>query len=931
MPSRILCTLDPHRLGAGLLLDQGNLVVTCAGSDISYPANVNRSAFGTIAVGAGTVSFECYFYSTLRNSLSNLAAVGVAENTCSLSAYVGSSALSWGYFPANGEIRNNGVAINDSSSPEVKPAAERQCISVLLVQGAAPYAVWMVDGNVVFQANLTPGKFYVPAVSLGATVAGDVSACFNFGGDHLFDFPNFVVDAGSAGLQTVHAPGWSEKNSEGRGTAYLALTEEGITTGPNDTPANQQFRPRIKNWDSFSIRRAPQVWMWQRGGVQTQQAAYGRLEIDNYDGAYNWLLDVDWRDSDAILKLPNATALTTGTQIRDTPTFATCVFDDVELADDDTIIVTLKDTLARLDRPLPCRFNPPFAESNASNAMIPLTFGGVRNRTPQLINSPDRIWRLHDANVPNVTLAADMAAPLDPHASPPQYTPALSGSGLQLETMPVGKFTVDCSSYGTQATISGADDVLDGIGEFPHNSSGGWSGTNGAPTGFTWSNGAGSFISEQNGAIYGGVNAARLHSAIILNPGTTYGDQLYLSTATLLGGRTYRLSFKLYDVQSDVPYFTTGFKGGVVVATALSNAAQDYITPPTQPLTTPAFGSLSYNFEFTVPSGAARSLYFIVTPSSGNALNTASGTVSATLFDIKVELLGQYTELPFVGFPLEDYYTEILVNRAGEAVTIFNAADAATIGVRNDGTRMPWGIAFDSPPNILSALREPLDSLGNPCAALFTDNTGQIRIGSLVNPKDPKNRPAVKFDITPFNADRPISLRVDKAPGLTTSGGCRRNWSDFGSSDFVTDQSIVPQDIKARFMRKSQFLRTASVSPAAQYSFAISATGFDTLLDEADDLQNYLLDPAVKFYSPQIFSDGTIDNGVRQLIQVTVYFDDLTRLGVTTQCAVTDVGFGDICQLTYPAANDDPWFEAEYCAVVAWEIFTNRVVFALEV
>jgi hypothetical protein len=91
--SKTFCTLDPHRLGDGLDLSQGNLVVST-----TAVCDFHRAVFGSIALGVGNAAFECYVYSTSRPAagLANLFSVGLAEVHASLNHYVGEEADSNG-------------------------------------------------------------------------------------------------------------------------------------------------------------------------------------------------------------------------------------------------------------------------------------------------------------------------------------------------------------------------------------------------------------------------------------------------------------------------------------------------------------------------------------------------------------------------------------------------------------------------------------------------------------------------------------------------------------------------------------------------------------------------------------------------------------------------------------------------------------------
>lgn len=707
----------------------------------------------------------------------------------------------------------------------------------------------------------------------------------------------------------VKSQGWAETISEGVGTIYLCVSDEGMVSGPSDTPANTQYAPRVLNPETFSIARKPAVWM--DGDSSIGAAAFGQLDLDNYDGAYNFLLENDVRDFDVIVKVLPAATLLTGTAVLSAPTVCTGIIDRVSSSSEEVVSVTIKDTLARLDRQLPCRFNPPFVESGAANVMIPLTFGAVRNRVPLLIDAPNRLFQLHDANIPNVTLVADKAAPLDPHASPPQYTPAISGSGIQLNAMPVGKLTVDCSSYGTQSIIPGADDILNDDGLFLNFD------TAGIPDNWEWSAGVGSAISHVLHAVAPWIpdssNAVKIVSAIKWDGSTHFGDYLHYP-AIFKGGVSYRVNFGVYGIGSRAPT-NNGVVGGLMVTTKLDGIPSDYLSGYGVPITQNQITTnQNLSFEFTCPSGPDRDLYFIVCPSMDGFTHDAIATATASIYDVRIEQLGQYTELPLAGYPYDNYLTEILVNRANEYPTIFNSVEAAALTTRPDGSIIPWGIPFDAPPNILDAIRAPLDSFR---ATTFTDSDGILRFRKLVDPSDPANLSSVLCDFDTTNIKTGIQVAPYDARGLTTLVGARQNPSPFGASDFVTDQAIVPQNIKTRFMRKCQFERTSSVSPAGQYSFAIGAPILNTLLDEADDAQD-MIDGSVRICAPQVYSDGSFTNGKLVEVTFTAFFDDPAAVGATVQCGLNEIMYGEVIRFTYPNADGTSRFVDQLAIVRAW-------------
>lgn len=913
--NKVVCTLDPHRLGDKLELSQGNLVVST-----TEVCNFQRGAFGTIALGVGNASFECYFYSTSRpaGGLVDLCAVGLVEVGSALDQVIGDETeATTSAFPMSWALRTNStdsgghyaaIVAGGVELDRLLSQDERVCIGVFFYGDIlAPKVAFHINGNWIGQADLTPGRFYLPAVSIGSSASpDDVAAYLNFGQRGL-NYPNMQVDFGSAGFQTFHTSGWYEIISEGQVTLYLSAVDEGMVTGPSDTPANKQFKSRVLNPNTFSIKRSPAVWLDGNGGVQG--AAFGQLQLDNYDGAYNDLLKNDFRGSTVTIKLVPASAFLTGTTMNDAPTVCTGIIDSV-VGDRDTITISIKDRIALLDRQLTGLYNPPFVDSGAANNPVPLTFGACRNIAPLLIDTPNRIYQLHDSNIPNVTLVADKGAPLDPYASPPQYNPALSGAGIQLETLPVGKLTVDCSSYGTQSVIPGADDVLSGDGDM----NGSWSGSPAVPPGFTWSNGAGSSITKIPNYFGTGHSAALLTTASVWSAGNSYGDQLSYP-GVLLGGYSYRLNLSVNQILV-APSIDGSLVGGIVLATALTGNSKDYIAGFNQPIQGVRVGTVqtrqNLSFEFTVPPGATRDLFVILTTSSGNTAGQPNGTAQAIVGAITLEQLGKYQELPLSGIPGDNYYTEILVNRAGEDSAIFNSSEAAALTDDGDGGIIPMGVHYDSPPNILDALREMADTRG---AVIFTDHLNVLRTRFFDDPTDPSGTVICDFDAK--NCEL-VSVETYEAKGLTTLWGARPNQSPFGDSDFVTDQAIVSQSIKTRFTRKSQFQITSTASLAGQYSSAVGAPIFDTIHDDPAFCQ-LDADRIGGIFSAKVYSDGTSTNGKRRRIVLHCWYDDYENIGRTVTCSVNDLIYGE--QIRFTATNGDGSvnFSSQLGRIIEWE------------
>lgn len=693
---------------------------------------------------------------------------------------------------------------------------------------------------------------------------------------------------------TIRADGWYITNTEGLATLYLSIVDEGYTTQSTDDPSSKFHRPRIKNAESFSIRREASFWPWGGG---TSMAAFGNLQIDNYDGAFDELLSADLRDATVIFHLPDASAFGGATTISSLDPIATAVLDNVSSDNEDTITLSLKDTLARLDRPLPCRYNPPFVDSNAANRMIPITLGACRNVEPLLIDEANRIYQLADAPITNIAAMRDKGAPLDPNADPPQYTPALDASGAQLDTLPEGKLTCDISSEGAQVVIPGAVDVLTGGGILDD-----WPVALDPPTGWSYNSPTFGTITR-----FGTANSYSQDYVAVFETSRAYnstsgaeGKWMRFDTAVLKAGRTYRIKFKLERWSGSLAP-RTGF---MLRSDVSGNIAGPGSITGAIPLQAPQFGVQPFTFTYAVPAGADRYIYAI------GVGDPTHQPIAIGFSGLEVEELGEFTEYPITGIPLADYVTEILKNRAGEDSSVWEASDLTAI---DDATGYLFGVHYETQPNILEALIAPLDSF---CAAMSTDADGVIRFPRLIDPRDG----TVVADFDPTNVLHGIRMDVDSAKELTTLIGARRNWSIFGDSDFVTDKVTVPQDVRERYKRASQYQQTASVTPASQYNHARGAPVFDSLLDDPADAQTEI-DRVVALYSHRIHSDGFVHNGKRQFVTFTALWDSQTSVGATVQVAVRDLRIGDVVSLTYPGNGETPRFDETKLFVAGIELF----------
>lgn len=675
--------------------------------------------------------------------------------------------------------------------------------------------------------------------------------------------------------------GWYVDNTEGIATIYFSIVEEGLLTRSTDTPASKAFQPRILNPETFSIRKTANWWPFRGGGALS---AYGNLQIWNGDGAFDFLISADLRDAIVVFKLPPAGMLAGATTVADSDVLATCVLDKATSSDEDIITLTFKDTIARLDKVLPMRRFPPFADAAVAGRAMPLWLGACRNVTPPWLDGENLIAQLGDAALTSITAVRDKGANLDLHADPPQYYATNSSTCIQLRDPPDGKITIDGSSVGEQTPIPGDDDILDGGGLLTD-----WPVSTDPPTGWSLGNPTYGTLTRLTEANTGAQDyVAAITTSRAYNPqSSSFGQYMVFddgSTAVQLEpGKTYRISFTLLRTTGPI---IPGI--GLMCRTDLTNSIDGSVSDHLQPLQAPNFGDeFTYSYLYKCPEGSSRSIYMIAV---GNPSYTAIGV---QWYGLRVEEIGQFQDLPLLGIPLKSYFSEIMA-RAGEPQSIFNASDLEYL---DDTYGYSIGRYFDEPPNIIDALQEAADTY---CATIFTDADGLIRTRQFVDPK--LGTPVCDF--TPVNVDRPIEVSECEVPFLTTRAGYRRNWSPYGDGDYVSDTDLVTIEQRQRYSQTSQYEVESTHTPAGHYAAVINAPPFDMLGDVGSEMQAEITRVNAPF-SPQIYDDGTISNGKRRRVRFTASFNDPGTLGVTTTIAVRDFLLGDVVSFSYDTHGFD--------------------------
>lgn len=845
--------LDPNAKGADLELQQGGLVLTYSANNTTTA----RHARGTIGRKTGIWSFEFVVYGDAN--VTTGCYVGLVKSTASLSGYVGSDANGWGFNLGDGKIYSNGAVI-----ATISPVTPKKIVTVEAnLSVSPPTATFYVNGSPIATINLpTGGQVFYPAATVSGTTAYQVFGFMNCG-QRQMQFP------------VPTSKGWYSASTEYDPVYFCSQQDGGYVSAVADTPSDTVYLPRILNAQDFTITRKCSVWPWKG---RTAGTSFSVLELDNWDGAYDYLLTADLRDTLVRIRVvPRGAALSASTVV------ATGVLDKVETNGEDRLTVTLRDTLTRMQKPVQRNLFLPYMDAGVANRPLPITLGACRNipASAYLYDSPNRLFQLSDEAITNIARLRDKGAPLDPSANPPQYTPTNDLKGTQLATLPQGVLTADVSSEGQQVIVPGSVDVLGGIGQFVT-----W--TAGVPNGWTLGGSATGGSGVGDLGTQAGITGHKfgIGSDKPMNPpgpGNPQGTWLKTNTAFLKAGRSYRVTLKILQTGGNQGYYTNSMEHGFVLMSAINTTVRtpaDWITPYRQPIQVPFISANTYTFTYTVPTGSDRYLYVAYSASEGFSSGSGNGLASGIGAEVYVEELAGVTQvLPLTGIKFADYYQTIFETRGGLLPADWSLADAQAL---DTATGYKFGVHIKDPIMVLDAAMLPLESV---CGTLFTDANGVIRLRRLVDPYYPGVVPVSVYNFDTSNVKYQISIKQDLAQGLTTSFGARRNYYVFQDSDFVSDYNTVPAALRTQFKRKSQFIQNSTRSLATTYQNAVNAPPVDTLLDEAEQAQTEG-DRVCFSYSTQ----RTV--GLPRFVSWTFFY--------TPEVAIPLLYFGDFVKLTYP-------------------------------
>lgn len=762
MTTPIYSAFDPAALGQGLDLTQTNTIVT-----VAQTTDVNRTARALYGKSSGAWYAEFMVWGT--GTLAGYASVGIVDAQASMATYVGGDAHGWGYRIAEGKIYNNNASI-----ATVAAGAVGDVIGVSLVFDSSGNAIvtWTNGTAVLSTQTLAPGTYFLAATVAGVQ-AGDLQCLLNCG-QRGFEYGN-----GAGGWYIV--PPLLD-------TIYLASGE--YITAPTDSPASAPFDSSIVNGQSFAVSHQLNFGVWKGSSVTPATAS---LQVANPGGQYDSMLPADMTNRPIMLQelAGDGDAYSTATGA------ANMLITDAKANDENTLTLTLKDSLALLDLPLQNHLILPNAEANAVNQPWPFVLGAARNVPLTLIDAKANTYAVSDVPVVGFGYVRDKGDPFDPNASPPDYTIAAGRNMITLGSQAQGMVTGDFSSVGGGTLPTSATDIFGGAGN-P------FTGTiNATPTG--WSQKAG-----------WGTAAAKLIAGNQVQFSAAAPTLRLTAGATMLAGRSYRVTLTVVGATSS----TT------------SPADQSISIGIARAMTSPS------NWAWKVP-GVAGTYSTVITNTGVDfepILAVYNDSVPGFQGDNVIVkgfslLLIADTYVPSAILPIKlaDFVAAIMAKAEKNGIRIpYSRADLDAIDTATGFAGIGYAAIG------ATTARQALDmALASYCACAWMDSTGTLRFTRLALPENE----TATLSLATGDWLNDMAYAQDAMTGLTTQVGYRYNWQTFRDSDFVTDFIDVPSSVRRAFSRQCQGVAATAAPLAPIYARAVFNEPFYSLLDRQEDAQ----------------------------------------------------------------------------------------------
>ncbi len=394
-------------IGLGLLVEDGGLTLATAGS-----TTLNHLARSTIAHAEGTHGVEFFVWGdgTVQ------ATIGIVSPAAPLSAEVGyANGIGWRLY--DGVIVRNGTVV---ASGLAMPS-RGEALGVRVVLGVPSVVEFYRGGIKVASQEIT----LAGGVHFAASLATDDAAGLRC-----------AINAGQwQGLSAAVAAGWYGTDAA---ADALHLSSEDYMTGSADVPASTPYLGLLTS-DGLSTVASVSFWPWDT----TARSGAAQMRVLDAGGTLDAAALGALRNQPVrVRQVAQGASLATATPI------ARYVLDRIDIEDDGTKALVLRDAHDDLDDPLSrAVFLPPQGASNAWQSQ-PVIIGAVRSAPGISVNSDGSQQWLCEAPLGSVGAVLDRGASL---AAGTAYSLAGDGQQIVLTSPPVGPLVADVSTRAAMA------------------------------------------------------------------------------------------------------------------------------------------------------------------------------------------------------------------------------------------------------------------------------------------------------------------------------------------------------------------------------------------------------------------------------------------------------------------------------------------------
>jgi hypothetical protein len=589
-------------------------------------------------------------------------------------------------------------------------------------------------------------------------------------------------------------------------------------------PDGTIVKRNLADGTSITYSRSISFWPWASRG---SGFGLGSVVMWNAGGEYDTLINLDMRYQQYTqYRLQTAAPV----NVADMLIEFTGMVDTIDAPDINRIRIALESPLRGLDRPMLVNNFGAEADEAIEGRPQPMLIGLARN-IPAVLwkhvgdSSDPTDYRYQVADVPVSAIAnvRDRAFLLTPGSAPPgagewAFDGGNGNKGFTTGSEPVGVVTCDASTAGDAVPVgSDPPEPLEGYGDFET------AFIDDLPAGFplltksTEDHGGGVSRLARSSVGYSGSG----HCLRLFAP-ARQGDWIHVQTdwaesgsltSAIEAGNQYTWTIEILGRAGGIP----SLGQSPIFTMSLQPSGQVILT-----------GNLSpgiYSGVFTAP-GTDQDLRLRV-------------SAAGARYDVDDIVLTEITVAPTVtlsGVTLREY-VETCFNRAKQPISNI---DATVDEIDQTSGGIVFGAWFSDQITALAAVREPLDGFG---ADIYPGRDGKVKFARLRAPED-VGASDVVLTINQDNLAATPIVRTDRARGLTTKAGARRNWYVFGKSDFVDNPEQVPLSLREQYSQDFQFIVEADGGDdlPAIYAHALNAEPLATYFDHPEDAKANLQD-----------------------------------------------------------------------------------------